>query len=145
MSKIVVISKRKLQWYLVLAAAVVLAGAYVGWHQTQAATAPVVDGVQVKQLVTVEFTTTTADGKQLEAYRWDPGTIVVKKGIPVELRITGVNGQSHPFEIQGLGISGEVTKGKTTIVKFTPQKAGTYPIVCNTHNDPPMVGYLEVQ
>nr|WP_313780274.1 hypothetical protein [Paenibacillus larvae] len=31
------------------------------------------------QMVTTEFKTTTKDGKQIEAYRWDPGTIVVKK------------------------------------------------------------------
>ncbi|WP_027094511.1 cupredoxin domain-containing protein [Cohnella thermotolerans] len=149
MSKVVFISKRRVQWYIILAAAVILAGAYVGWHQTRAATAPVAEGAQVVQLVTGEFTATTTGGKQLESYVFSPGTIVVNKNQEVELRITGVSGQSHPFVIEGLDVKGEVKKGKTTVVKFTPTAAGIYPIVCTTHSDPqtsiPMVGYLVVQ
>lgn len=52
---------------------------------------------QVIQLVTGEFKSKTADGKEIEAYRWDPGTIVVEKGREVELRIYGVNGMEHPL------------------------------------------------
>jgi plastocyanin len=145
MNRVVFISKRRLQWYLILAVAVVLTGAYVGWQQSKPTTAPIGNGPQVKQVQTVEFMTTDASGKQQEAYRFDPGTIVVQKGVEVELRLTGTNGDSHPFVIQGLGVSAEVAKGKTTIVKFTPKQAGTYPIVCTTHTDPPMVGYIVVQ
>ncbi|WP_276357801.1 cupredoxin domain-containing protein [Cohnella caldifontis] len=154
MNKVVFIDRKKMQLYAFLAVAVILAGAYIGWQQSKPASsapAPAAassEGTQVRQLVTGEFTT-TLDGKQLESYRWDPGTVIVKKGVPVELRITGVNGQSHPFVIEGLDISGEVHKGKTTVVRFTPKTAGTYAIICETHNDPsegiPMVGYLVVQ
>ncbi|GIO11249.1 hypothetical protein J19TS2_08040 [Cohnella xylanilytica] len=149
MSKVVFISKRRVQWYIVLAAAVIVAGAYVGWQQTRAASAPVAEGTQVFQLVTGEFNATTTGGKQLESYVFSPGTIVANKNQEVELRITGVSGQSHPFVIEGLGVQGKVTKGKTTVVRFTPTEAGIYPIVCTTHSDPntsiPMVGYLVVQ
>lgn len=149
MSKIVILSRKKIQFYTVLAAVVILAGAYIGWQQSREALAPVGSNTRVIQLVTGEFNSISDSGKKLESYRWDPGTVVVKKGELVELRISGINGQSHPFVIEGLGISGEVNKGKTTIVRFTPKEAGIYPIVCQTHNDPkvsvPMVGYLVVQ
>ncbi|RUS42067.1 cupredoxin domain-containing protein [Cohnella sp. AR92] len=155
MSKVVFISKKRVQWYLILALVVIIAGVYFGWQQSKPATATVGDGsAQVFNLVTGEFTTETSSGKQLEAYVWAPSTIIVKKGVPVQLRITGVSGQSHPFVIEGLTsdgqqIKGDVQKGKTTVVSFTPEEAGTYPIVCTTHSDPatsiPMVGYLVVQ
>jgi heme/copper-type cytochrome/quinol oxidase subunit 2 len=148
MSKIVILNRKKIQFYTVIAVVVIMAGAYFGWQQSKAAVAPLSNNVQVLQLVTGEFTS-TADGQKLESYRWDPGTVVVHKNEPVELRISGINGQSHPFVIEGLSISGEVHRGKTTIIRFTPKNAGIYPIICTTHADPnsggPMVGYLVVQ
>ncbi len=99
-------------------------------------------------MVTGEFKSTTADGKTIEAYRWDPGTVVVQKGERIKLSIYGVNGQSHPFLIEGLNISGEVKKGKETVVHFTANQEGTYRIICLTHTDiahsGPMIGYIVV-
>lgn len=99
------------------------------------------------QLVTGEFQA-TADGKKLEAYRWDPGTVHVKKGNTVNLSIRGVSGMNHPFIIEGLNIKGEVKQGQTTTVSFKAEKAGTYKLVCLTHTDAtrngPMVGYIVV-
>ncbi|WP_256761229.1 cupredoxin domain-containing protein [Cohnella sp. WQ 127256] len=152
MSKIVILSRKKIQMYSVIAAVVILAGAYIGWQQTKPATVPVGDqqaNAQVLQLVTGEFTATSDNGKKIESYVFYPGTIIAKKGELVELRISGVNGQSHPFVIEGLNISGNINKGKTTVVRFTPKEAGIYPIICQTHSDTktggPMVGYLVVQ
>lgn len=149
MSKIVLLNRKKMQFYAILAVVVILAGAYIGWQQSKPTMAPADKNVQVRQLLTVEFTTEMEDGTKLESYRWDPGTIIVQKGQPVELRISGINGQSHPFVIEGLNIKAEVTKGKTTIVRFTPKVAGTYPMICLTHgsadNNAPMIGYLTVQ
>ncbi|MFD0698217.1 cupredoxin domain-containing protein [Paenibacillus sp. GCM10027628] len=99
-------------------------------------------------MVTGEFKSTTSDGKTIEAYRWDPGTIVVHKGEKVKLSIYGVNGESHPFLIEGLNISGEVKKGKETVVTFTPQQEGIFRLICMTHADiahgGPMIGYIVV-
>lgn len=99
-------------------------------------------------MVAGEFKSTTADGKTIEAYRWDPGTIVVQKGERIKLSIYGVNGQSHPFLIEGLNISGEVKKGKETVVHFTADQEGTYRLICLTHTDiahsGPMIGYIVV-
>ncbi|MDQ0902114.1 MULTISPECIES: cupredoxin domain-containing protein [unclassified Paenibacillus] len=99
-------------------------------------------------MVAGEFKSTTADGKTIEAYRWDPGTVVVQKGERIKLSIYGVNGQSHPFLIEGLNISGEVKKGKETVVHFTADQEGTYRLICLTHTDiahsGPMIGYIVV-
>jgi heme/copper-type cytochrome/quinol oxidase subunit 2 len=153
MSKIVILNRKKIQAYALLAVAVILAGAYIGWQNAKpASSAPApaaMDGPRVIQLVTGEFKSTSDSGTILESYRWDPGTVVIRKGEQVELRISGINGQTHPFVIEGLNISGEVNKGKTTIIRFTPKDAGIYPIICQTHDVPknggPMVGYLVVQ
>lgn len=99
-------------------------------------------------MVTGEFKTTTSDGKEIEAYLFHPGTIYVKKGEHVQLRIFGVNGSSHPFYIEGTNIKGEITKGKETVVSFTAKKQGTYRIICASHQDiahnGPMIGYIVV-
>ena len=103
---------------------------------------------QVIQLVTGEFKSQTADGKEIEAYRWDPGTIVVEKGKEVEIRIFGVNGMEHPFYIEGTDVTGTVKKGKETVVNVTFSKEGTYRLICETHetiqNHGPMIAYIVV-
>lgn len=99
-------------------------------------------------MVVGEFKSTTKDGKTIESYRWDPGTIPIQKGERIKLSIYGVNGESHPFLIEGLNISGEVKKGKETVVHFTAEQEGTYRIICMSHADiahnGPMIGYLVV-
>ncbi|HEY8341794.1 MAG TPA: cupredoxin domain-containing protein [Calditerricola sp.] len=99
-------------------------------------------------IVTGEFKTRLPDGKEIEAYRWDPGTVVVRKGDRVTLHFHGVNGAKHPFEIRGYNVRGTVEKGKQTTVQFVADRAGTFEIVCLTHPDRahhgPMVGYLHV-
>lgn len=105
-------------------------------------------GERVFHMVTGEFSATMPDGQEVEAYRWDPGTIFVNKGENVQLRILGVNGASHPFIIEGLGIEGIVKKGEETIVNFHASKEGIYRIICTTHpdaaNNGPMIGYIVV-
>ncbi|MBD2867977.1 cupredoxin domain-containing protein [Paenibacillus arenilitoris] len=147
MSKVFIVNKRHIQLAIVVAALIVLAAVYLSWSQSRTVGGQAREA-RVIQLVTGEFKTTTADGKELEVYRWDPGTIHVEKGELIELQISGVNGSSHPFVVEGLGLRGEVTKGKTTTVRFSADKEGTYPIQCLTHTDMrhggPMVGYIVV-
>ncbi|MGM0854193.1 MAG: cupredoxin domain-containing protein [Bacillota bacterium] len=103
---------------------------------------------QVIQLVTGEFKSETASGKKIEAYRWDPGTIVVEKEVPLELRIYGVNGAEHPFYIEGTDIKGTVKKGEETVVNVSFSKEGTYRLICETHEtidrNGPMIAYIVV-
>jgi heme/copper-type cytochrome/quinol oxidase subunit 2 len=104
--------------------------------------------VQTIELVTGEFKSKTADGREIESYRWDPGTIVVEKDKRIQLRIHGVSGKAHPFHIEGTTIKGMVEKGKETLVNVTFPKEGTYRIICETHKNMeqngPMIGYIIV-
>ncbi|WP_042355424.1 cupredoxin domain-containing protein [Bacillus rubiinfantis] len=99
-------------------------------------------------MVTAEFKTTLKNGKQLEAYRWDPGTIFIEKGEKVHLYINGINGQNHPFHIEGTDIKGTVTKGEETMVPLQFNKEGTYRLICELHSsrehNGPMIAYIVV-
>ncbi|MFZ7944383.1 MULTISPECIES: cupredoxin domain-containing protein [Bacillaceae] len=99
-------------------------------------------------MVTAEFKTKTKDGKELEAYRWDPGTIILEKGEKVKLLISGINGDKHPFYIEGTNIKGTVKKGEETVVSLQFAKEGTYRLICEVHSDRshngPMIAYIVV-
>jgi plastocyanin len=105
--------------------------------------------VQVIELVTGEFSSEMEDGKKIESYRWDPGTIVVDKGKEVQFRIYGVNGKAHPFHIEGTDVKGTVKKGEESVFNVTFDKKGTYKLVCDTHDtiekNGPMIGYIVVK
>ncbi|MBM7602174.1 heme/copper-type cytochrome/quinol oxidase subunit 2 [Metabacillus crassostreae] len=102
----------------------------------------------VINMVTGEFTSTTSDGKKIEAYRWDPGTIVIPKGEDVSLSIYGVNGKEHPFYIEGTDIKGVVKKGEETVIPLHFNEEGTYRLICDTHthngHGVPMIAYIVV-
>lgn len=106
------------------------------------------EGPRTIHLVTTEAKSVLEDGTIIEAYRWDPGTVFVEKGETINLVLYGVNGDSHPFYIEGTRIKGEVKKGKETTVAFQASKEGVYRIICLTHPDKnhngPMIGYIVV-
>jgi plastocyanin len=147
MSKIFIISRRQLFFAAILL--IMMIASSVVWFNE--ATLPVTQQTTTRtiHMVTGEFNATSYDGKKIEAYRWDPGTVFVQQGETVELRITGVNGARHPFEIEKLNISGEVEQGKETVVSFTAKERGTYRMICLTHSDlahdGPMIAYIVVQ
>jgi plastocyanin len=99
-------------------------------------------------MVTAEFKTTTKDGKQMEAYRWDPGTVFVEKDEKINLFISGINGEEHPFYIEGTDIKGTVKKGQETQVSLQFEAEGTYRLICEVHgdreNNGPMIAYIVV-
>ena len=99
-------------------------------------------------MVTGEFKAKMKNGKELEAYRWDPGTIILEKGEKVKLYINGINGEEHPFYIEGTKITGKVQKGEETIVPLQFEKEGTYRLICKVHSDRahngPMIAYIVV-
>jgi len=86
-------------------------------------------------MVTAEVKSTMKNGKEIEAYRWDPGTIILQKGEKVKLYISGINGQDHPFYIEGTNIKGDVKKGEETVVPLQFEQAGTYRLICESHED----------
>lgn len=150
MNKFLVITKKQLQLVGIAVVIVIAATVYITIKQDHPAEGAVipVDGERVIHMVTGEYKTKTADGKEIEVYTWHPGTIFVEKGEAVQLSFYGVNGGSHPFIIEGTDIKGEVRKGKETIVRFQTDTEGTYRIVCLTHPEhgevAPMIGYIVV-
>lgn len=99
-------------------------------------------------MVTTEFTATTPEGKEIESYRWDPGTIYIPKGEDIKLTIYGVNGHEHPFHIEGTDISGIIRKGEETVLQLNFEKEGIYRLICSAHSSAeqngPMIAYLIV-
>ena len=99
-------------------------------------------------MVTAEFSTKMKNGKEMEAYRWDPGTVFLEKGEKVRLVISGINGEEHPFYIEGTKIKGKVKKGEETVVPLQFEKEGTYRLICEVHSDRshngPMIAYIVV-
>lgn len=102
----------------------------------------------VIHMLAVEYKSKLDDGTEIEAYRWEPGTIFVPKAKDVTLNIFGVNGKSHPFKIEGTDVSGVVKKGEQTNVQLRFDKAGVYRIICTAHEtraqNGPMIGYIVV-
>lgn len=96
----------------------------------------------------VEFEAKTADGREYDVYRFDPGTIYVQHGQQVTLTFHGVHGSHHPIEIEGYNIRNAVAKGESTSISFTADQKGTFRIICSTHSghdsSVPMIGYLVV-
>ena len=67
---------------------------------------------------------------------WTPGTIVVKKGTKVTLKlINNVKSEpnQHGFAIPGYNIAKIVNRGEPETVEFTADKAGIFPITCHLH------------
>lgn len=99
-------------------------------------------------MVIGEFKSTMDDGTVIESYRWDPGTISLAKGEKVNLYIRGINGDKHPFYIEGTSIRGIVTKGSEVKVPLQFDKVGTYRLICEAHadknHDGPMIAYIVV-
>lgn len=99
-------------------------------------------------MVTGEFKSKTVDGKEIEAYRWDPGTIFIKEGENVLLKVYGVNGREHPFMIEGTNIKGTIKQNKETVVPLQFSDEGIYRMICLTHPDKdhngPMIAYIVV-
>lgn len=103
----------------------------------------------VIHIITTEFESETEDGKEIEVYRWDPGTIFVPKGKEVTLSFYGVKGKEHPFFIEGTDVKGKVKKGEETRYKVRFDEEGIYRIVCTTHptieKNGPMISYIVVK
>ncbi|WP_338469652.1 cupredoxin domain-containing protein [Niallia sp. XMNu-256] len=142
---------RKLGFFILPAIPFVFLGT---WYLNQSTPVPTSglavssEDAYVINMVTSEFSTKTEDGKEIESYRWDPGTIVVPKEQDITLKIYGVNGKEHPFYIEGTDYKGVVQKGKETEITVRFDKEGTYRLICSAHHtleqNGPMIGYIIV-
>ena len=67
---------------------------------------------------------------------WLPGTIVVKKGSKVTLKLINnvpADPKEHGFAIPAYNIAETVVRGEPKTVEFTADKAGVFPITCHLH------------
>ena len=67
---------------------------------------------------------------------WVPGTIVVKKGTKVTLKlINNVKAEpnQHGFAIPGYNVAAIVNRGEPQTVEFAADKAGVFPFICQLH------------
>jgi cytochrome c oxidase subunit II len=63
-------------------------------------------------------------------FAFEPNRITLKKGVPVTLQLSSQDVQ-HGFYIRGLKVDEEIQPGKNTEVTITPDKAGTFPTICD--------------
>ena len=60
---------------------------------------------------------------------YEPSTIRVPKGQPVEISLTSED-VTHGFALDEFGIAREIPTGPPTKIKFTPDKEGTFEFHC---------------
>lgn len=66
---------------------------------------------------------------------WLPGTVVVKKGSRVRIKlINNVPSEpSHGFAIPAYGVAEIVNRGEPKQVEFTADRDGVFPMICQLH------------
>jgi nitrous-oxide reductase len=67
---------------------------------------------------------------------WLPGTLTVKKGTKVTLKLINnvpSDPKEHGFAIPAYNIAETVLRGEPKTVEFTADKAGIFPIICHLH------------
>lgn len=135
MMQFVVLKRRSIVLFALIIATVAASSFWLFFSKDAVTTTAQSEQLREIHLVTTEFKTKTEDGKEIEAYRWDPGTVYVGKDEKVLLRLYGINGHEHPFIIEGTDIKGVVKKGEETTVELQLKEEGVYRLVCLTHPD----------
>ena len=67
---------------------------------------------------------------------WTPGTLVVKKGTLVKLKLVNnvpSEPAQHGFSIPAFNVAEIVTKGEPKTVEFKADREGVFPIICQLH------------
>jgi heme/copper-type cytochrome/quinol oxidase subunit 2 len=93
----------------------------------------------------------------VDSYSYTPDHLIVKRGVPLELKLTSVTWLvPHNFLIDapeaGLKVNKEVPAGKSITIRFTPELEGRYKFFCDkkllffhSHEEKGMTGTLEVR
>ena len=67
---------------------------------------------------------------------WTPGTLVVKKGTLVKLKLVNnvpSDPNQHGFAIPAYNIAEVVTRGQPKDIQFKADKDGVFPMICQLH------------
>jgi cytochrome c oxidase subunit II len=83
---------------------------------------------------------------QAKRFAFTPSEITLKKDVPAVLELTSLD-VKHGFNCPGLGLRADISPGKTTTLRFTPKKTGSFSFYCDVycgegHED--MTGVLDV-
>lgn len=84
----------------------------------------------------------------LSDFKFEPATITVQRGTPVEIVMRNTGTVPHDFNVDDLSLSsGQIQAGQSGTLQFTPNRAGEFRIVCHEagHEALGMVGTLIVQ
>ena len=65
-----------------------------------------------------------------ERFKFTPGVIQLKLGVPVVLELTSLD-RKHGFQVPDLKIDETIEPGKVTRVRIVPDKAATYDFHCS--------------
>ena len=63
-------------------------------------------------------------------FEYSPKEITLKKGVPVVLEFTSLD-RLHGFDCPSLKLRLDIYPGKVNTLRFTPDKAGTFPFHCD--------------
>ena len=63
-------------------------------------------------------------------FEYSPKEITLKKGVPAVFEFTSLD-RLHGFNCPGLRLRTDIHPGKTNTLRFTPDKAGTFPFHCD--------------
>jgi plastocyanin len=69
---------------------------------------------------------------QAKRYEYTPNEITVRKGVPVVLELTSLD-RLHGFKCPDLSIRSDVEPGKVSIVRFVPDKVGSFEFFCDIY------------
>jgi cytochrome c oxidase subunit II len=67
----------------------------------------------------------------LRKYEFSPGSLRVRKGEQVKLVMVAAD-HDHGFKLDDFDINQKIPKGKTVVVEFTADKAGTFQFRCSS-------------
>jgi cytochrome c oxidase subunit 2 len=65
-----------------------------------------------------------------KTFAFVPNQIKVKKGVPVVLKLTSAD-KAHGIFLTGLNLRSDIKPGKTSELRFTPEKTGTINFYCD--------------
>ena len=91
--------------------------------------------IAVIAMISIGSQLTAAENEQViqitaRKFEYSPQEITVKKGVPVVLEFTSLD-RLHGFNCPGLKLRTDILPGKTNTLRFTPDKAGTFPFHCD--------------
>lgn len=114
---------------------VVLVSGCIQQSQTTTTTTTEIPTTTIKEVeTTTTAVSTSGEVKTFDvtAKQWEfvPNPIQVKKGDKVRLNIVSAD-VPHGFALPEYGINEKIDPGKTTVIEFTADKAGTFTFFCS--------------